>query len=213
MCNRTPIFFKPDALSGEFAFADPTTVRDFIECLVAYLRGCPLPSSYYLQDPTSINAAITAFKQSTERAATESSFAAPVRREQVCERNLRGVSAFYTNVSDRTSTRIAIERAVCSFGYRITRRKTHIITLKDIESIYHQAIKETPLLKEGLRGYLENKKILLILLEGDQEISALQVIKTYARYFFRYRPGEQHRLENLMHVPDQTDAAYLSGLL
>jgi hypothetical protein len=207
-----PLLLKPDALDGSYASVLPERASDCFHALIAFLEGTALGRGYVLHNPASISSALDAFRQVTERAQSEEAFAAPIIDGNACKSRLLGYARIYQQTSEPIAITQVIKDAAQAFGMRIIFESYLILSEHDIDVIYHESITEDGILKSRLYGYLAGKLAEIVVLEGNQSMSALQVIKTYVRYFFRYQPGTGHLLENLVHVPDGHDIYYLQEL-
>lgn len=210
--HQIVIFLKPDALSGPYAHAHAADIHDFFSCLAAALNNIPFHQEGELRCSSSPLAAKKAFRQITERALSEEAFSIPLKQKDACKERLLLYAQSYKNSHEFYSTKLVIQQALQAFGFSLMLERYSTLVEKDIEMIYADDITERPSLKPLLFAYLAHQVVCLMLLSGLQEISALQIVKTYARYFLRYRDGEQNRLENLVHVPDAHDAGYLLQL-
>ncbi|MGB8346058.1 MAG: hypothetical protein WCD86_14320 [Ktedonobacteraceae bacterium] len=208
--RQVAIFLKPDALVGPYAVVHASLVNDFFSCLLAALDDVPFKED--LRCSSSSLAAKRAFRQITERALSEEAFRIPLRQKRLCQERLLIQMERYKNSNEVYSTKATILQALQAFGFSLVLEKYHMLLCQDIDIIYAQPISHNPALKALLQEYLEDQMICLLLLSGKQEVSALQIVKTYVRYFLRYRDGEQHHLKNLMHVPDGEDLGYLLNL-
>jgi hypothetical protein len=204
-----PIFLKPDALDGPYATVRAERAADYAYFLAAFLNGSAIAHGRTHTDQTAVTAAWAAFTQMSERAQTETAFASPIVDRDGCKLRLLTCAKHYEQMSGAVATSAVIKDALEALGMQIVMEGIHTLSESDIDAIYREAIAEDPLLKGRLYAYLAGKRVQLVLLGGNQSVSALQAVKTYARYFFRYQPGERHRLENLMHVPDGHDITYL----
>jgi hypothetical protein len=210
--DQTIVMLKPDTFSETYASVATSLACDLFRCLYASLHHQAYDNQEELSHASYVLVAERAFQQITERALSEEAFRHPLKDTDACKARLSVSIQKYRNSSGQVSTSSVIRQALQAFGFTLLAERSLRLSAHDIECIYAETISELSALKADLLTYLENQEVSLLLLEGKQAPSALQRVKTYVRYFLRYRNGERHRLENLIHVPDESDLHYLFQL-
>lgn len=88
-----------------------------------------------------------------------------------------------------------------ALGFRVHSRRRRVCTHRDFLGLYAHNTHFTRLAGD-LRSYLVGQPVEVLLLVGDQELSALHVAKELLRRVIRYPTTHYDALENMLHVAD-----------
>ncbi len=200
------ILLKPDAVSESTLFS----WEQFYDCLVSLnsiLSSDHSTSNKFLL-PNSLNAYNGSLRQISERGISEISFSFPILNKLQI---INTISKTIIEVKNSNTTYYIseiIQRLISLFTFRIEHYHDFVFDENDCITIYSTIRQNDIQLFKSIQLYLENNKCKIYFLSGDQNITAIEYIKTIVRYFFKYKNGEKHRLENYIHSLDEVETKY-----
>ena len=198
-----PIFLKPDALSGETASVSGAVAADFAIYLAAALDSLSLPD-YRPFVETSRSGAERAQRHAGNEMHAIWWYTAQLQSVVECQRRLHELHMRWANNASIDIPNVVLE-ASQALGFQLIHSVDRIVSTSEYLAFYGDT--DRPEMHGIMRPYLLGKPIRLLLLCGQQENSALQIMKTYARYVMRYH-STKLRIENWIHVTNPDAANY-----
>lgn len=208
---RLGILLKPDAVAESNLFS-AKQFYDSLLSLNSFLLSDRSTSNKFLLS-NSISAHEGAIRQLSERCLSEISFSYPISNKSKIIHAVSKILIEISNSNVTYSISEIIERFISFFGFKIESCHNFFFDVNDCLTIYPVISQNDTLLFNSIRLYLVNKKCRIYFLSGRQSITAIEYIKTFVRYFFKYKQGEKHRLENYIHSLDEFETKYFSGKL
>ena len=206
------MILKPDVLGGPYAVCPRPVARDAVRGLVDLYTGRP-PGPYEAE--ASDGAVRWARRNVDRKTAARGWYDKELRspRERVGRLGDLLRSPALTG-GGPTETAGLILGMVDAMGFTVAERTRRRFTHRDVLGLYAYNTHYTRLAGD-LTAYLSGNEGEIILLEGDENLSSLHILKEVVRRVVRYPTTHYDALENLLHVsdPGATDWTYFEGTL
>lgn len=191
-----PIMLKPDALDGPANTVAGPQAADFAIYLASALDGLRLPDYRPL---------VAASREGAERArervlaemATCRWYRMSWRDVDGCRQRLHALHRRWAPTG-KVQVAEVVREATAAIGFHVAAATDRVVTLADYDVFYGDS--PEPDMHTRMQQYLLGRPVRLILLCGQQENSALHVMKTYLRRVMRYPTSPHVGLENWCHV-------------
>jgi hypothetical protein len=210
--TSVPIFLKPDALTGPTAFSQSTLAVDYLHATVFGLSASYFPERHpTFHGHTRMAAALA--REHLKEVRFPDAGLLMVRDLYGCQRRLMHCARQYSRNPGPTPLRELVERSAAALGFQVTAQRLYRFGQQDFDTVYRSFAR--PSMREPTKEYLVGKQVLLMLLEGEEYNSVLQVMKVYLRYILKYPYDAWSTIQNYLHVCDQDaeEVEHLRSLL
>lgn len=198
-----PIFLKPDALEGDATTVAGEIAADFVHYLREAVDSLSFPDDYVPRVEQSRNGALRAHRHATNEMTAISWYVLPLQDVRSVQDRLDELEREWA-AAGRLRVGDLLVQTCMALGFRILQDRDRVLTAHDYGVLYGSSDLDT---LEKMRPFLVGKRVRLLVLCGQQENSALQIMKTYARYVMRY-PTARVRMENWIHVSNPDEFNY-----
>lgn len=206
------MILKPDVLGGPYARCPRPVARDAVRGLVDLYTGRP-PDPYEVE--TSAGAVRWARRNVDRKTAARAWY---VKELSSPRRRLEGLGALLRSPAltggGTTETAGLILGMAGALGFTVAERDRRRFTHRDVLGLYAFNTHYTRLAGD-LTAYLSGHEGEILLLDGEENLSSLHILKEVVRRVVRYPTTHYDALENLLHVsdPGATDWTYFEGTL
>jgi hypothetical protein len=210
--TSVPIFLKPDALTGPTAFSPSTLATDYLHATVFGLSASHFPEHHpAFHGHTRIAAAFA--REYLKEVGFPDAGLAMVRDLYGCQERLLHCARRYSGNPGPVAVQELVERSVAALGFEVSAQRLHRFGEQEFDTVYRSFAR--PDMRDPTKEYLVGNQVLLMLLEGEQYNSVLQVMKVYLRYILKYPYDPWTTIQNYLHVCDQgaAEMEQLRGLL
>ena len=202
-----PIVIKPDALDDTAPFVSGAIAQDFGIYLAHGLDRLKTPD-YEPRVAASRGGAALARQHVLGDLTAAPWYTLAVRDLLGCQHALRKLANEWAE-KERVAVVDLIEQSCEALGFQRVCSVDLICSLDDYYTLYRDT--GQPDMHPRMIEYFVGKRIRCILLCGDQENSALHILKAYLRRVMRYPTPESYNIQNWLHVtnPDASNFAEL----
>ncbi|WP_406863829.1 hypothetical protein ABZO31_26690 [Streptomyces sp. HUAS MG47] len=206
------VILKPDVLVGPHAECPRPVARDAVRGLVDIYTGRP-PGPYEVETS---GAAVRWARRNVDRKTAARSWYDKELNDP--REHLDRLGDFLGSPSLAGESGVPTADLVLgmtdALGFQVGERRRRRFTHRDVLGLYAHNTHYTRLAGD-LTAYLSGKEGEILLLEGDQSLSSLHILKEVVRRVVRYPTTHYDALENLLHVsdPGATDWVYFEGVM
>ena len=202
-----PVMLKPDALDGEWTSVPGPLAADFAGYLSGAVESRSLGNDQALAASSPTGAARALADVEYERR-LYAWYALLLQAITDCRERLATLQQRWASLPSVVVPEIVAD-AIVVLGFDIVGVADHVLSIDDDLLFCRHA--SQPSLHEKMQPYLIGRRVRLLLACGQQENSALQMMKTYLRTVVRY-PLEEVTYQNWLHITDP-DSAHYAALL
>jgi hypothetical protein len=205
--STVPIFFKPDAISGSETIVSGRAASDFAACLARFIEHRDVLSYNFALDDSAIGAA-KAIEHANREITDVSWYNREILEPERCAMNLCKLSRDWVRISELPIPLVFLDAAQALLFDCIARKK--ITVTEDIYAIYYGNTNH-PQIHKKMKPYLIGSEIVVALLCGKQDNSALQMMKTFGRFVMKYS-NRPYDYINWIHVANPDDPSFVSSV-
>jgi len=198
-----PVLLKPDALTGDATHVGGLLAADFAALLSARLRD-PVFEGYQPFVTTSLQGAARAKQHSDAEMKAIWWYTPEIKDLPGCHVRLHELHDKWKDADTVPVAQIIADASV-ALGFAIAVSVDRALTQAECLAFYRDT--DQPDMHEKMQRFMVGQTVRFMLLCGQQENAALQLMKTYLRYVMRY-PAAKRQIQNWIHVTNPDASNY-----